>query len=247
MTHHHHHHPKSTTTTKPTGQQEDWENVAVIVVAILIVIVLVTMCVFDRIKRFIKARCYSKLRDEDDGEDDEVTIDLDKDGNHALISEGDLIWLYISHALQAFGDRLWQFSVPILFMLVWDNTLLPTAIFQFALCMSTFLLTAPMGNWIDRTDRLVVFKNAVVGQNVCIIINCLLVWMLAYLVIPDCGDTFSDPCGSSTTPSPANNITTPQGKTGASTVCFCPSEICVKSIQFGLSETFLLCFQVHAK
>lgn len=214
MPHHHHHHSK-TTTINPASQQEDWENVAVIVVAILIVIVLVTMCVLDRIKLFFKALCYSRLRNENDDEDGEVTMDLDKDANHPLISENDLIWLYISHALQAFGDRLWQFSVPILFMLVWDNTLLPTAIFQFALCMSTFLLTAPMGNWIDRTDRLNVFKHAVVGQNVCIIINCVLVWMLAYLVIPSCGSTFYDPCETSTTPSPATNITRPKGKTGA--------------------------------
>ncbi|TYZ68533.1 hypothetical protein PybrP1_000157, partial [[Pythium] brassicae (nom. inval.)] len=38
-----------------------------------------------------------------------------------------LMYLYISHFLSAWGDRMWQFAVPILFMEVFVDTLLPSA------------------------------------------------------------------------------------------------------------------------
>ena len=178
------------------SQQDQWENAAVIVVAIIIAFVLLTMCFYGRVKQFFYARCYSSLSSEDNEEDGLVTVNLEEDDedeapkpNEALISDREVIWLYASHALQAFGDRLWQFGVPIMFMLVWPKTLFPTAVFQFSLSVSSFVLTAPMGNWIDRNDRLHVFKLAVFGQNIFIVINCVLVWMLADMRLTTIGPT----------------------------------------------------------
>ena len=194
---------------KARSQQDQWENAAVIIVAIIIAFVLVTMCFYGRIKQFFKARCYSSLSGEDNEEDGLVTVNLEEDDedeapkpNEALISDREVIWLYASHALQAFGDRLWQFAIPIMFMLLWTDTLFPTAIFQFSLSVSSFVLTAPMGNWIDRNDRLHVFKLAVFGQNIFIVINCVLVWMLAYMRLTTTTTT------TITTISPTVNATT---------------------------------------
>ena len=49
------------------------------------------------------------------------------------------LFLYCTHSLQTFGDRLWAFAVPILFINIWPQTLLPSAIFVFV----TYLGTCP--------------------------------------------------------------------------------------------------------
>jgi hypothetical protein len=68
------------------------------------------------------------------------------------------IYIYVSHALSAFGDRMWQFAIPILFMEVWDDTLLPSAIFTFATYLAGFFLMPYVGDWVDRSPRLYVVQ-----------------------------------------------------------------------------------------
>lgn len=82
--------------------------------------------------------------------------------------------MYLSHGLQTFGDRMWEFAVPILFMDVWPNTLLPSAIYMFVLYSATLLLMTSMGSWLDRTDRWTSISTALFGQNLCIAVTCAL-------------------------------------------------------------------------
>ena len=51
-----------------------------------------------------------------------------------------------------------MFAIPILFMEVWDDTLLPSAIFTFATYLAGFFLMPYVGAWVDRSPRLYVMK-----------------------------------------------------------------------------------------
>ncbi|KAG1693920.1 hypothetical protein DVH05_022842 [Phytophthora capsici] len=41
-----------------------------------------------------------------------------------------LMYLYAAHLLSAWGDRMWEFAIPILFMEIFVDTLLPGACFS---------------------------------------------------------------------------------------------------------------------
>lgn len=92
--------------------------------------------------------------------------------NQRVVSAKERWYLYVCHFLQTFGDRMWSFAVPILFMNIWTDTLFPSALFSFFLYASVGLCMARTGKWIDRTDRLSVMRVAVWGQNLCVILNC---------------------------------------------------------------------------
>ena len=82
-----------------------------------------------------------------------------------LLPREDRVRLYSAHALSKFGDRMWEFGVPILFMELYTETLLPSALFTLALYSASLLLMAPVGSWVDRTERLRVIRLSVYGQN----------------------------------------------------------------------------------
>ena len=89
------------------------------------------------------------------------------------------ILLYTSHFLQTFGDRLWQFAVPLLFTELFANTLFPQALFTFFTYLAVFLFMPLFGAWIDTTNRLFVVTTTIIIQNVCIIISCIIMFILA--------------------------------------------------------------------
>jgi len=80
--------------------------------------------------------------------------------------------------LQAFGDRMWSFAVPILFMNVWSQTLLPSALFSFFLYSLGTCLMPYVGRWMDRTDRLRVMTISIFGQNLAVLVNLALFWCI---------------------------------------------------------------------
>eukprot|EP01062_Namystynia_karyoxenos_P084224 TRINITY_DN9863_c0_g1_i1.p1 TRINITY_DN9863_c0_g1~~TRINITY_DN9863_c0_g1_i1.p1 ORF type:complete len:596 (+),score=120.11 TRINITY_DN9863_c0_g1_i1:101-1888(+) len=85
--------------------------------------------------------------------------------------------LYVSHFLSAFGDRMWQFAVPLLFMDIWTETLLPSAATGFAVSGSCVLLMPYVGSIIDRSSsRLATMRWAIIGEAVCITLAAALFW-----------------------------------------------------------------------
>ena len=64
---------------------------------------------------------------------------------------GDAKMLYISHFLSTFGDRMWQFAVPMLMMDVWTQTLLPSAITGFTVATSCVFFMPYIGALIDSS------------------------------------------------------------------------------------------------
>ena len=86
--------------------------------------------------------------------------------------------LYTSHFLQTFGDRLWQFALPILFTEVYNNSILPQAIFAFGTYSAVFTVMPAFGSWIDTTNRAFVINMTIIIQNICIIISSILLYVI---------------------------------------------------------------------
>ena len=87
--------------------------------------------------------------------------------------------IYISHFLQTFGDRLWQFAVPILFTELYTTSILPQSIFAFATYSAVFIFMPAFGSWIDTTNRLRVVTITIWIQNICIIISSIILFIMA--------------------------------------------------------------------
>ena len=83
--------------------------------------------------------------------------------------------LYSSHFLQTFGDRLWQFAVPLLFTELFANTLFPQALTKSIVNFSIFSFMPLFGAWIDTTNRLYVVTTTIWVQNTCISISSIIV------------------------------------------------------------------------
>ena len=65
------------------------------------------------------------------------------------------IWLlYISRALTAWGDRLWAFGLGMFLFRIQPDSLLLMAGYGLAKSLTSILLDAALGAWIDRTGRL---------------------------------------------------------------------------------------------
>jgi len=89
-----------------------------------------------------------------------------------------MMHLYLAHGLQAFGDRMWAFAVPVMLIDLYPDSLMPCALYSLGLNFSLIFLTSPVSAWIDRTNRLKVFTTAVWAQGLLILINCGLVMAL---------------------------------------------------------------------
>eukprot|EP00457_Paulinella_chromatophora_P001888 gb/GEZN01001890.1/.p1 GENE.gb/GEZN01001890.1/~~gb/GEZN01001890.1/.p1 ORF type:complete len:530 (+),score=92.59 gb/GEZN01001890.1/:1012-2601(+) len=89
--------------------------------------------------------------------------------------------LYSAHALQSFGDRLWNFAVPILFISIWTETLFPAALFSFVLSGGGFFLMSSVGAWMDAENRLKVMRIGLLGQNSLIVLNCAFLLVIVAL------------------------------------------------------------------
>lgn len=75
----------------------------------------------------------------------------------------------MSHFLSAFGDRVWQFAVPVLFMTIWSNTLLPGAIYSFVVNLITANVYPKIGNWVDSKSStagglMKTMRTAILGE-----------------------------------------------------------------------------------
>ena len=71
--------------------------------------------------------------------------------------------LFTTHFFQTFGDRLWEFAIPILFIELWNDSLFPVAFCNFIKTLTIFLIMPHIGNWIDTTNRWKVMKHALIA------------------------------------------------------------------------------------
>eukprot|EP01083_Nonionella_stella_P085578 237348_1 len=89
--------------------------------------------------------------------------------------------LYTSHFLQTFGDRLWQFALPILFTEIFTDSIMPQAIFAFGIYSAVFVAMPAFGSWIDTTNRSRVVTLTIVIQNICVILSSVALYCISLL------------------------------------------------------------------
>lgn len=66
---------------------------------------------------------------------------------------------------------MWQFAVPILFMEVFVDTLLPSAVFSLAMYTTCIFAIPTVGKYLDTTNRWTIMKYAIVFENVLIVLS----------------------------------------------------------------------------
>ena len=62
--------------------------------------------------------------------------------------------MYMSRALAAWGDRMWNFGSGLFLMGLMGDDLRLVGIYGFAKCFTVIMFGAVIGNWIDRSKRL---------------------------------------------------------------------------------------------
>ena len=62
--------------------------------------------------------------------------------------------MYMSRALSAWGDRMWNFGSGLFLMGLMGDDLRLVGIYGFAKCFTVIMFGAVIGNWIDRSKRL---------------------------------------------------------------------------------------------
>ena len=89
-----------------------------------------------------------------------------------LLLEGIPWQIYVSRALSAWGDRIWDFALGIFMNLIAPESLRLAAIQGFVVNISVIIFGSFIGNWIDRNRRLLAAKIFLSIQNIAVAIAC---------------------------------------------------------------------------
>ncbi|XP_033762324.1 solute carrier family 40 member 1-like isoform X1 [Pecten maximus] len=87
-------------------------------------------------------------------------------------------FVYISHFLSAWGDRMWSFGVGIFLVQLEPISLRLVAVYGFANGGAILLLGAIVGDWVDKTARLSAAKWTLVIQNLSVCLCSILVYFV---------------------------------------------------------------------
>ena len=91
---------------------------------------------------------------------------------HLSAVEGIPWQIYLSRALSAWGDRIWDFALGIFMNLINPESLRLAAIQGFLINISVIVFGSAVGNWIDGNQRLFAAKVFLIVQNVAVAIAC---------------------------------------------------------------------------
>ena len=73
-----------------------------------------------------------------------------------------------------------MFEAAVVYFLasVFPNTLLPISVYALVRNVAAIALTAPVGVWIDRGNRLTVVRTSILGQRIAVAASCGLFWLM---------------------------------------------------------------------
>ena len=94
------------------------------------------------------------------------------DHKNQVLQEGIPWEIYVSRALSAWGDRIWNFALGIFMNLIAPESLRLAAIQGFVINISVIIFGSFIGNWIDRNRRLLAAKIFLSIQNIAVAIAC---------------------------------------------------------------------------
>ncbi|XP_072332129.1 ferroportin-like isoform X1 [Scyliorhinus torazame] len=89
-------------------------------------------------------------------------------------------FIYLTHLLSTWGDRMWHFAVSLFLVELYENSLLLPGVFGLAVSSSLILFGALVGNWVDNNARMKVVQVALVIQNLSVIL-CAVVFILLFV------------------------------------------------------------------
>ncbi|KAH9518527.1 hypothetical protein Btru_017057 [Bulinus truncatus] len=94
----------------------------------------------------------------------------------------DNFFVYFSHFLSAWGDRMWAFGVGLFLINISSDSLQLTAVYGLSMSLNVLLFGALVGDIVDETPRLKAAQIALVLQNLFVIICAALIYFfLAYM------------------------------------------------------------------
>ncbi|OIW24970.1 hypothetical protein CONLIGDRAFT_656778 [Coniochaeta ligniaria NRRL 30616] len=116
---------------------------------------------------------------------DETGIELENVGElpghnvaPVAISKSLTVRLYTSHFLSTWNSRLFEAAVVYFLASIFPNNLLPISVYALTRNVAAIALTVPVGNWLDRADRLTIVRTSIVGQRVAVAASCGLFWLM---------------------------------------------------------------------
>jgi iron-regulated transporter 1 len=82
--------------------------------------------------------------------------------------------LYTAHALSAWTSRAFEFGATLFMAVIFPGTLLYASAYALLRALVAMLLAGWVGGLVDRCDRLVVVRRAIIGQRGSIVGSCVL-------------------------------------------------------------------------
>ncbi|EQC29889.1 hypothetical protein SDRG_12433 [Saprolegnia diclina VS20] len=104
------------------------------------------------------------------------------DGKGVCVTARVHAYMYASHFMSAWGDRMWQFAIPLLFMEIFVNTLLPSAVFSLVVYVIGVAAVPSLGQWLDHTSRMTVLNVSIVVENACVLLSTGTLGCMLYLI-----------------------------------------------------------------
>ncbi|KAF0720821.1 Aste57867_16 [Aphanomyces stellatus] len=91
------------------------------------------------------------------------------------------VYLYTSHFLTSWIDRMWQYAVPLLLTELFPATLLQNVVFQLVVYVFLVLTMPFLGQFVDRVNRWRVLRVAVVSTNAMVLASTAAFGMVVFL------------------------------------------------------------------
>lgn len=86
--------------------------------------------------------------------------------------------LYASHFLSTWNSRLFEFGAALFLTSVFPGTLLPVSIYSLVRNAGYIVFAHPLGEWINKGNRLNIVRTSIVGQRIPVAASCALLLVL---------------------------------------------------------------------
>lgn len=90
------------------------------------------------------------------------------------------IYVFISHFMSAWGDRMWSFGVGLFLISLAPDSLQLPAIYGFSSGGATLLFAGLVGYWVDNTPRLTAARVSLVIQNLLVVLCAAVVFCVFF-------------------------------------------------------------------
>lgn len=111
-------------------------------------------------------------------EGDDEDADVQRTGTGTEVPKSIAFRLYTSHFLSTWNSRLFEFGAALFLTSVFPGTLLPVSVYSLVRNAGYIIFAQPLGNWINKGNRLNIIRTSIVGQRVPVAASCALLLVL---------------------------------------------------------------------